>query len=71
MAVKITAGNTDDRKPVKELVKNLVGKLVGDKGYIKHELAKELIEQGLEFLTLVNKNFINIVLHFIFVFMVG
>lgn len=56
MAVKITAGNTDDRKPVKELVKNLVGKLVGDKGYIKHELAKELIEQGLEFITNVKKN---------------
>ena len=36
MAVKITAGNTDDRKPFKELVKNFVGKLVGDKGYIKH-----------------------------------
>ena len=34
MAFKITKGNVDDRKPVTFLVKGVVGKLVGDKGYI-------------------------------------
>jgi len=34
MAFKLTKGNVDDRKPVPDLTKNLLGKLVGDKGYI-------------------------------------
>jgi hypothetical protein len=46
MAVNITAGNTDDRKFLQELVKNLKGKLVGDKGYIA-QIAEELIGRDL------------------------
>jgi len=34
MAVHITAGNCDDRVPVKSMVKTLQGKLFGDRGYI-------------------------------------
>ena len=56
MAVNITTGNTDDRKPLKELVKHLKGKLFGDKGYISAKLAKELISQGLELITTLKKN---------------
>jgi len=47
MAVNITAGNTDDRKLVHELVKNLKGKLVGDKGYIANKLWKNLLSRDL------------------------
>lgn len=40
--VKITPGNTDDRKPVVELVKNLFGKVFADRGYVSQPLATEL-----------------------------
>jgi hypothetical protein len=33
LAVKITAGNVDDRNPVLELARGLLGKLFGDRGY--------------------------------------
>jgi hypothetical protein len=56
MAVHITAGNIDDRKPVSKMVKTLRGILLGDKGYIKKELIKELFEQGIEFITTIKKN---------------
>ena len=56
MAVHITAGNIDDRKPVSRMVKTLKGKLLGDKGYIKKVLTKELFEQGLEFITTIKRN---------------
>jgi len=56
MAVHITAGNIDDRKPVSRMVKTLKGKLSGDKGYIKKELVKELFGQGPEFIITIKKN---------------
>lgn len=56
MAVHITAGNIDDRIPVSAMVRELTGKLSGDKGYIKKVLARELSEQGLEFITTIKKN---------------
>jgi transposase len=56
MAVHITAGNIDDRKPVSKMVRELKGKLSGDKGYIKKQLVKELSEHGLEFITTMKKN---------------
>ena len=34
--------NVDDRKPVKELLKNLKGKVYADKGYVSEELANSL-----------------------------
>ena len=34
MAVKITAGKTDDRKPFDTITAALEGRIVGDKGYI-------------------------------------
>ena len=56
MDAYITAGNYDDRKAVKRLVADLKGKLLGDKGYIKKELAEELLQQGLEMMTTLKKN---------------
>ena len=37
MAVKITAGNTDDRKPFDTMTAALEGRIVGDKGYIVNQ----------------------------------
>lgn len=56
MSVHITAGNTDDRKPVRDMVKRLKGKLFGDKGYISAKLAEDLAEHGLQLITTVRKN---------------
>lgn len=43
----LTAGNVDDRQPVGDLVKGLLGKLVGDKGYISQSLFEQLLQEGL------------------------
>ena len=34
LAVQLTPGNIDDRKPVPQMSKKLWGKLVGDRGYL-------------------------------------
>lgn len=59
MAFKLTAGNVDDRKPVPDLVKHLVGKLVGDKGYISQSLFEQLFSQGIQLITRLKKNMKN------------
>jgi hypothetical protein len=59
MAVKLTAGNVDDRQPVMDLVKELVGKLIGDKGYISQDLFEKLLEQGLRLITRIKSNMKN------------
>jgi len=59
MAFKLTAGNVDDRKPVPNLVKNLIGKLVGDKGYISQKLFEKLYLKGLQLVTKIKKNMKN------------
>ena len=38
----LTPGNVDDRKPVPGLVRDLLGKLVADRGYISKKLGKQL-----------------------------
>jgi hypothetical protein len=59
MAVKLTAANVDDRKPVPDLAKHLVGKLFGDKGYISQDLFEKLFENGLQLVTRLKKNMKN------------
>lgn len=59
MAFKVTAANVDDRKPVPNLVKDLFGKLFGDKGYISQKLFDKLIGQGLQLITKIKKNMKN------------
>ncbi len=51
----ITPGNVDDRKPVPKLVKSLVGKLFGDRGYISKKLAQLLASQDIELITPLEK----------------
>lgn len=59
MAFKVTQGNVDDRIPVPDLVKGLVGKIVGDKGYISQNLFIQLWDQGLKLVTKIKKNMKN------------
>ena len=59
MAFKLTKGNVDDRRPAPSLTKGLVGKLVGDKGYISNNLFLELWENGLQLITKIKSNMKN------------
>ncbi len=52
VAFCLTPGNVDDRHPVPKLAKGLVGKLVGDKGYLSQPLAQHLlVTHGLHLIT--------------------
>jgi hypothetical protein len=51
LAFKLTAANVDDRQPVPDLTKDLIGKLFGDKGYISQPLFEQLFARGLQLIT--------------------
>ena len=55
----ITPGNTNDRSPVPNMVKDLRAKLIGDKGYLSQKLFDELFEQGITLITKIKKNMKN------------
>jgi hypothetical protein len=56
----LTPGNTDDRKPVPELVRSLFGKLVGDRGYISQALFEELLNNfNIQFIVGIKSNMKN------------
>jgi hypothetical protein len=55
----ITPGNTDDRTPVRDMVKGLTGKLIGDKGYISKKLFEDLFKGGVQLITKIKKNMKN------------
>lgn len=58
--IVLTPGNVDDRAPVPQLVKDLFGKLFGDKGYISRALADQLRETfGIELITKIRSNMRN------------
>ena len=59
LAVQLTAGNVDDRTPVPKLVKDLFGKLFGDKGYISQKLFDLLFTDGVQLVTKIRKNMKN------------
>jgi hypothetical protein len=59
LAVQLTPGNVDDRKPVPTLVKRLWGKLFGDKGYLSKALTEQLRAQGIELVTRLKANMKN------------
>jgi hypothetical protein len=44
LSALLTPGNVDDRQPVKRLVRQLFGKLFGDKGYLSQPLIDELLK---------------------------
>ena len=59
MAVKITPGNTDDRKPLPRMTAGLKGKLYADKGYLSKTLLRDLWQNGLQLITGIRKNMRN------------
>ena len=59
LAVMITPGNMDDRKPAPRLARRLWGKLFGDRGYISKELFDQLWETGVQLITKIRKNMKN------------
>lgn len=59
ISLKLTPGNTDDRKPLPDMVAELEGKLFGDKGYISKELTKKFLENGLHLITNLRSNMKN------------
>lgn len=56
---RITSGNVDDRIPVDEITKDLLGKLFADKGYIDQKLFDKLFSRGLQLVTGIRKNMKN------------
>jgi DDE family transposase len=63
LACCLTPGNVDDRAPVPALVKDLRGKLFGDRGYISAALTQLLFEQGLHLITRLRKNMKDCLMH--------
>ena len=63
LACCLTPGNVDDRTPVPVMVKQLRGKLFGDRGYVSAPLTALLFEQGLHLITRLRKNMQNQLMH--------
>jgi len=59
LAFRFTPGNVDDREPVPDIIKDLFGKLFGDRGYISQELFDLLFGQGIQLVTKLKKNMKN------------
>lgn len=55
----ITPGNINDRKPVPQMVKDLIATLIGDKGYLSKKLFQELFAGGVTLITKIKKNMKN------------
>src|SRR3989440_3211393 len=51
LSLRLTPGNVDDRRPVPAMVKELFGKLFGDKGYISQPLFETLYDAGVQLVT--------------------
>ena len=60
VAVKVTAGNKDDRKALQEMSGDLRGRIYGDKGYLSKSLFKVLWSRGLKLVTGIRKNMKNV-----------
>jgi len=59
LGLTLTPGNTDDRRPVAKLVRQLWGKLFADRGYISQELFEQLWADGLQLITKLKRNMKN------------
>ena len=56
LGVMVTPGNSDDRKPLRDLSDGLFGKLYADKGYIAKWLTEFLGSRGIDLITKVRRN---------------
>lgn len=56
----LTPGNTDDRKPVGDLLKECFGKVFAERGYLSKKLAGQLLEDfGISFFAKPKRNMKN------------
>lgn len=51
LSAKLTPGNVDDRKPLRQMSNGLFGLIFGDKGYISQSLFNDLYARGLKLVT--------------------
>jgi hypothetical protein len=56
LSFRITRGNVDDRTPVPDMLKNFIGKVFGDRGYISQKLTELLASDDVELITTLKKN---------------
>jgi len=59
LALQITPGHVDKRKPVPKMCHDLLGKVFGDKGYLSKSLFEELWQDGVQLVTMVRSNMKN------------
>lgn len=59
IALQITPGNVDERKPVPKMCQNLFGKVFGDKGYLSQSLFEDLWADGVQLITMLRSNMKN------------
>lgn len=59
VAFRLTAGNTDDRKPVPGMLTGMKGKAFADRGYVGEALTKKLMTAGIHLFTKVKKKMKN------------
>jgi transposase len=58
--ISVTPGNTDDRKPVLNLLEGLSGKVLADRGYISQSLFETLLTQmGIQLIATPKRNMKN------------
>jgi len=57
-----SAGNKDDRKHMENMMKNIYGKIFGDRGYISKDLFQNLWDKGIHIVTGIKKNMKNILM---------
>jgi hypothetical protein len=56
LAFTLTQGNVDDRVPVPQLLKDITGRVFGDKGYISQPLFEKLFAKGSRLITSLRSN---------------
>ncbi|MBN9342767.1 MAG: hypothetical protein BGO76_07825 [Caedibacter sp. 38-128] len=57
--LSITPADVDDRKGLKSPIKDLMGKMFGDRGYLGEDFFKDLWSQGIQMVTKIRKNMKN------------
>lgn len=57
--LSVTPGDVDDRKGLKGLLKDLIAKIFGDRGYLGQKFFEELWKEGIHMVTRIRKNMKN------------
>ena len=65
LAFQLSQGNVSDVSMLELLSKDISGKLYGDKGYISSEIAKKLLDKGVELFTSLRENMKNKLMHIV------